>query len=91
MPRFIDNTDYRTFALLAATVLLAGCESTPTALERNFGSSVRNMIELQTAPPGYQGFGMDGRKGEAVLENYRKDVAETKKVEQSTLRIQVGK
>ncbi|MEJ2694279.1 MAG: hypothetical protein P8166_14875 [Candidatus Thiodiazotropha sp.] len=91
MPRFNHNTPYRTFALLAVIALLAGCESTPTALERNFGSSVRNMIELQTAPPGYRGFGMDGRKAEALLENYRKDVAETKKVEESTLRIQVGK
>jgi len=91
MPRFNDNGDYRRLALLAAIALLAGCESTPTALEQNFGSSVRNMIELQTAQPGYQGFGMDGRKGEAVLENYRKDVAEPKKVEESILRIQVGK
>jgi len=91
MPRFNHNTDYRTFALLAAIALLVGCESTPTALERNFGSSVRNMIELQTAPPGYQGFGMEARKGEAVLESYRKDVAEPQKVQESTLRIQVDK
>ncbi|MFN2120128.1 MAG: hypothetical protein ACK2T0_07035 [Anaerolineales bacterium] len=91
MPRCNHNRHHGTCALLAAIALLAGCESAPTALEQNFGSSVRNMIELQTAPPGYQGFGMEGRKGEAVLENYRKDVAEAKKVQESTLRIQVGK
>ncbi|MEJ2402981.1 MAG: hypothetical protein P8171_01630 [Candidatus Thiodiazotropha sp.] len=91
MPRFNHNRHYRTVALLAGIALLTGCESSPTALEQNFGSSVRDMIELQTAQPGYQGFGMAGRKGEAVLENYRKDVAEPKAVQQNTLRIQVSK
>lgn len=91
MPRINHHRHYRTFALLAGIALLTGCESTPTALEQNFGSSVRNMIELQTVQPEDQGIGMDGQKGEAVLENYRKDVAEPQKVQESTLRIQVGK
>jgi hypothetical protein len=90
MPKFNHNRHYRTVALLAGIALLTGCAS-PTALEQNFGSSVRNMIELQTAQPEDQGFGMAGRKGEAVLENYRKDVAEPKAVQQSTLRVQVSK
>ena len=76
---------------IVAISLLAGCESTPTALERNFGASVRNMIELQTASPGDKGFGLDGRKSEAIIEMYRKDVAEPKKVEESIIRIQLGK
>jgi hypothetical protein len=76
---------------IVAISLLAGCESTPTALERNFGASVRDMIELQTASPGDKGFGLDGRKSEAIIEKYRKDVAEPKKVEESIIQIQLGK
>jgi hypothetical protein len=73
------------------TTLFLGCESTPTAVERNFGSSVRNMIELQTAQPGYQGEGMSGQKSEAVWRVYSEEVADPKKVDQRVIQIQMGK
>jgi chaperonin GroEL (HSP60 family) len=93
MPRFKHNRHHltATILMLATSAFVAGCESTPTALERNFGSSVRNMIELQTAQPGYRGYGMDGQKSEAVWQSYRKEVADPKKVEQSIIQIQLGK
>jgi hypothetical protein len=90
MPHLKNNTHYLSVALLTVVTLLVGCESTPTALERNFGSSVRNMLEQQSAQPGYAGFGMDGRKSEGVLEAYRQDVAKPKKVEESIIQIQLG-
>jgi hypothetical protein len=76
---------------LTVSSLLTGCESAPTALERNFGSSVRNMIELQTAQPGYQGHGLDGRKSEAAWEVYRAEVGDPKQVEQEIIQIKLGK
>ena len=92
MSRSTHNIHNLTAALmLAASSLLGGCESTPTALERNFGSSVRNMIELQTAQPGYRGAGMAGQKSEAVWRAYREEVADHKAVEQSIIQIQLGK
>ncbi|MGD8914357.1 MAG: hypothetical protein PVJ68_16695 [Candidatus Thiodiazotropha sp.] len=92
MPRFKHNIHNTTAVLILATSsLLGGCESTPTALERSFGSSVRNMIELQTAQPGYRGDGMSGQKSEAVWRAYSKEVADPKKVEQSIIQIQLGK
>jgi hypothetical protein len=92
MSRFKYNRHNLTVSLiLAASSLLGGCESAPTALERNFGSSVRSMIELQTAQPGYRGDGMSGQKSEAVWRAYSGEVADPKKVEQSILQIQLGK
>jgi hypothetical protein len=90
MPQITCNTQTLRVLLLASFTLLAGCESTPTALERNFGSSVRNMLELQSAHPRHKGFGMDGRKSERVLEAYREDVAEPQKVEENLIQIQLG-
>jgi starvation-inducible outer membrane lipoprotein len=77
--------------ILTTSLLFAGCESAPTALEQNFGSSVRNMIELQSAQPGYQGHGLDGRKSEAVLEVYRAEVGDPKQVDQEIIQIKLGK
>ncbi len=77
--------------LLSAAALLAGCETAPTALESNFGSSVRAMIEHQTAEPGYAGQGLDGRKSEEAWKRYREDVAQPKDAEQEIIRIQMGK
>jgi hypothetical protein len=63
-------------------VLLGGCVHEPTALEDNFGSSVRNMIEAQTFDPSTLSSpstetldGGDGQRTEAVLERYRSDIA----------------
>ena len=78
------------FLLPAMLALLAGCESTPTATEQDFGSSVRNMIEMQTAQPGEEGQGLDGQKAEAVLGIYREDVAKPKNVERDIIQINLG-
>jgi hypothetical protein len=93
MPRFKHNTTNQTAVMLMLTLsgLLLGCESTPTAVERNFGTSVRNMIEQQTAQPGYQGAGMSGQKSEALWRSYRGDVADPKKVDQQVIQIQMAK
>jgi hypothetical protein len=92
MPRCKHNSYNLTSVLiLGASALLGGCESAPTALERNFGASVRNMIDMQTAQPGYNGYGLSGQKGEAVWRNYRDEAADPKKVEQSIIQIQLGK
>jgi hypothetical protein len=71
--------------LLSATVL-AGCAQ-PTALERSFGSSVRNMIEAQTydpstlnSPPTETVETSDGRRLEGVLDVYRTDVGKPETV-----------
>jgi type IV pilus biogenesis protein CpaD/CtpE len=69
-------------ATLATAASLAACAHKPTELERNFGSSVRNMIEAQTFDPSTLSSPStetidetDGRRLEAVLEVYRTDVA----------------
>jgi len=90
MPRFKLTQPIAIFMPLLAILLLGGCESAPTALERNFGASVRNMIERQTAQPGDRGFGLDGGKAEALLGAYRKDVADPKKVEEDLIQIHLG-
>jgi hypothetical protein len=91
MPRFNTDRHYSLFVPLLIATLLAGCETTPTALEQNFGSSVRKMLEQQTAPPGYKGFGMDGEKSQVLLKSYRQDVAKPQNVEKSILQIKLGK
>ncbi|MEH6824760.1 MAG: hypothetical protein V7629_12720 [Motiliproteus sp.] len=73
-----------------AIPLLAGCQTPPSALEQNFGSSVRNMIQLQTAQSAERGSGIDGQKAEAVLGAYRADVAKPKSVEQGIIQIRLG-
>ena len=67
-------------ALLAAT--LAGCASGPTAVEEDFGNSVRAMIRGQTLDPAASERNgstppdvSDGQRAEGVLEAYRKDVS----------------
>ena len=70
---------------------LAGCETPPSVVEQNFGSSVRNTIALQTAQPGQQTPALDGVKGEAVLRGYQADVASQKTAERELIQINVGK
>jgi hypothetical protein len=71
--------------------VLAGCTSAPTVSEQNFGSSVRNMIELQTARANEKGHGLDGQKAEVILDMYRSDVAKPKEVERDIIEINLGK
>jgi type IV pilus biogenesis protein CpaD/CtpE len=73
---------YNLLAGLAMAALVMACASKPTETERNFGASVRNMIEAQTADPSTLSApstetieDSDGRRLEAVLDVYRTDVA----------------
>jgi len=66
----------------AAALVVAGCTIEPTQTEANFGVSVRQMIQAQTADPSTIAApsaepidGSDGRRTENVLEAYRTDVA----------------
>jgi hypothetical protein len=63
-----------------------GCSTTdPDTIDRDFGNSVRRMVEAQKVYPGYtqpQTAGMDGPRAQNVLEAYRADVAKPQKVEQ---------
>jgi type IV pilus biogenesis protein CpaD/CtpE len=81
------HMEYRnTMVALAVSIgsaLVGACAHEPSELERNFGSSVRNMIEAQTYDPSTLSSpstetleGGDGRRVEAVLEVYRTDVAQ---------------
>jgi type IV pilus biogenesis protein CpaD/CtpE len=76
--------NYQTLAALVGlpvVVMLAACTK-PTLTERNFGASVRQMIEAQTydpstltTPPTEPIESADGQRLENVLETYRIDVA----------------
>jgi PBP1b-binding outer membrane lipoprotein LpoB len=64
-----------------AALMLAGCSGEPTQTQTNFGASVRQMIEAQTANPSTLANpsaepidSTDARRIEAVLEAYRTDV-----------------
>jgi len=80
-------------AALGIAALVAGCANTtpkPTAVESNFGNSVRNMIEAQTYDPSTLSSPStdviesgDGQRLEAVLDAYRTDVAKPESVGQS--------
>ena len=59
-----------------ALFVLAGCETPPSALEEDFGSSVRNTIALQTAQPGQETPALDGVKADASFRAYQKEVAQ---------------
>jgi type IV pilus biogenesis protein CpaD/CtpE len=72
---------------LPVLTLLAACASEPTLTERNFGTSVRQMIEAQTYDPSTLATPStetvdtaDGRRLENVLEAYRTDVAKPESV-----------
>jgi hypothetical protein len=76
--------------LLVLTAFLAlatsGCSTTdPDSVDRDFGNSVRRMVEAQKYYPdwtGAQPTGMDGAKAQEVLAAYRRDVPKPKRVEQ---------
>ena len=76
---------YATFGL--AALMLAGCSGEPTQTQTNFGASVRQMIEAQTADPSTLANpsaepidGTDAVRIESVLEAYRTDVAKPEAV-----------
>lgn len=88
-------TNQRTLIALAGlgtAALLGACAHEPTPVERNFGSSVRNMIEAQTYDPSTLSSPStdtidngDGRRLEAVLEAYRTDVAKPESVREDVI------
>lgn len=70
-------------ASLSATLLLAACATEPTATERAFGDSVRQMIAAQTYdpstltnPPEGAIENTDGQMLEGALESYRETIAD---------------
>jgi hypothetical protein len=79
-------------AALAAGV--AGCATAPTASEQDFGNAVRHMVQQQiydpqaaAQPAADPPLAMDGARGEAALEAYRKQPQ--KPVSQEEVRIGV--
>ena len=76
------------FLLISST----GCSTGPTAVERDYGNSVRNMIQAQTldplaaaAPdPNPIDYG-DGERVDHVLEAYRSDVSAPEDVSQDII------
>jgi hypothetical protein len=79
-------------ATLGTTALLGACAHEPTPVERNFGSSVRNMIEAQTYDPSTLSSPStdtvdngDGQRLEGVLEVYRTDVAKPESVREDVV------
>ena len=85
------NTNMKVSATLGvAALMLAGCSGEPTQTQTNFGASVRQMIQAQTAdpstlanPPAEPIDGSDAKRIEAVLEAYRTDVAKPEAVNDS--------
>jgi type IV pilus biogenesis protein CpaD/CtpE len=64
---------------LAAALATAGCVTDPVAVEKDFGNSVRQMTEMQTANPSAPADATaldhgDGQRINGVLDAYRKDV-----------------
>lgn len=77
--------------LAAAILIVSGCETQPSRVEQNFGSSVRNAIALQTSDPNSGAYGLDGVKAGNSLNEYRGDVAKPEKVERDLIQIRLGK
>jgi type IV pilus biogenesis protein CpaD/CtpE len=68
-------------AVAASATAFAGCTTEPTQTERNYGVSVRQMIEAQTYDPSTIANPStetversDGQRAGAVLEGYRRGV-----------------
>jgi hypothetical protein len=88
-----------TISLAAAALVLlstSGCATGPEATERDFGNSVRNMVQAQTLDPTTAAVpdpngpdSGDGQRLDNVLEAYRADVAKPEEVAQPLV-ISVG-
>ena len=77
--------------LIPVVMAFSGCQTAPSKVDDNFGSSVRHVVAIQTARPGQETPSLDGEKADAVLQTYRKDVAKPEKVERDLIRIDLGK
>ena len=74
--------------LFTAVLILAACAEQPPALEQDFGNSVRQMVNAQTAdpatvltPPKEAVEDGDGPRSTAVMKTYRERVVEKDTVE----------
>ena len=73
--------------LTAAAMLLSGCATEPSATEKDFGNSVRQMVRAQTYDPSTLDnpsrqpvTGLDGEHADIVLDAYRTDIAKPEQV-----------
>lgn len=76
---------YKTVTAIALCAALTGCAQ--SALEEDFGNSVRSMISAQTLNPNPEPAGEssgDGQRLEGVLEDYRKTNATRTSVSSET-------
>ena len=69
------ETKVKWLIVACAFFALVGCETPPSAVEEDFGSSVRNTIALQTAQPGQETPALHGVKADASFRAYQKEVA----------------
>ena len=86
---------YQTLATLVGlpvVAILGACTTEPTLTERNFGDSVRQMIQAQTYDPSTLETpstetieSSDGRRLGNVLEAYRTDVAKPESVNEDVV------
>ena len=79
------------FVLSSVVITLVGCQTEPSRVDTNFGSSVRHVVSVQTAPSNKPTPSLDGEKANTALQVYRKDVAKPEKVERDLIRIDLGK
>ena len=84
------------FGTLLVVALASGCATEPTAVEEDFGTSVRQMIRAQTYnpktlenPSREPVTGVDGEYAEAVLDAYKGDVSQPEQV-RNEIQINVG-
>lgn len=74
---------------VGAAALLTGCVAEPSAVEADFGSSVRAMIEAQTVRSDTPTPTLEGKKSQKVLRVYRENVSAPEEVSQDVI-IRVG-
>ena len=78
-----------TLVAACAAIGLAGCAAEPSAVEADFGASVRAMIAAQTVRDGTPTPTLDGKKSQKILEAYRDNVSSPQEVGQDLI-IRVG-
>ncbi len=68
---------YKLLLCSAAVMTATGCRSDPVWVEKDYGNSVRSMVEAQiydpqaAANPAAAAGGLDGAKGDKAIEAYR--------------------
>ena len=87
--------NYIAISLIVACLALAACAG-PSAVEDDYGNSVRNMVNAQAANPNAAADNQgriadqgDGQRGEGVIEEYREITTESEEVSRDLI-IQMG-